>query len=309
MDYIAFFQSIDAPMLRKPPAFASSWPLPPDGVRFEIPRFLVKLLAEHPLTRDLYPLATGYYPLAQGHTVARERHESHLVIYCVAGRGELSIAGGSWGIQAGELICLPKGTAHTYRADDGDPWSIYWVHFDGTRALDYLAFIGAEQAVVQLGIHPVLATGFTGLFTLRTGGYSERVFIHGAARLKELLTGLGWLASRSGTGAGLRINLDRVEQLMRRRISATLSLDELAEEAGVSRYHFVRRFRAQTGQSPIQYFIHLKMQHACQVLDSDERPIKQVAMALGYEDAYYFSRLFKKVMGVSPQQYRNNRST
>lgn len=296
-------------MTRKSPAFASSWPLPPEGVRFEIPRFLVKSLAEHPLSQDLYPLATGYYPVARGHAVERQQHDSHLVIYCVGGKGELTTASGSWSIHAGEVICLPKGVAHAYRADDLDPWSIYWVHFDGSRARDYLAFIGAEQAVVLLGMHPILATGFTGLFTLRTSGYSERVFIHGAARLKELLTGLGWLTSRAGSGEGGRINLERVERLMRRRISTTLSLDELAEEAGVSRYHFVRRFRAQTGQSPIQYFIHLKMQHACQVLDSDERPVKQVAMELGYEDAYYFSRLFKKVMGVSPQQYRSNRST
>lgn len=296
-------------MSRIPPAFASSWPLPTDGVRFEIPLFLVKFLTEHPLSRDLYPLAFGYYPLARGHAVERHHHDSHLVIYCVGGKGQLFTAAGSWTIQAGEMICLPKGTAHAYRADEEDPWSIYWSHFDGTRALDYLAFIGVGKTVVQLGVHPVLTTGFTGLFGLRSGGYSERAFIHGAARLKELLTSLGWLTSRTGSGAGLRINLDRVEQLMRRRISDTLSLDELAEEAGVSRYHFVRRFRGQTGQSPIQYFIHLKMQHACQLLDSSERPIKHVAMELGYEDAYYFSRVFKKVMGVSPQQYRINRST
>lgn len=309
MDYIALKLTAQCKLSMSPkiPAFASSWPLPPDGVRFEIPRFLVRSLAVHPLSRDLYPLATGYYPIATGHAVERYQHDSYLLIYSVAGKGHLTTAAGEWPIQAGELLCLPKGEAHSYRADELDPWSIYWVHFDGSLAAEYLKFINAEQPVVPLGIHPMLVTGFVGLFSLRQGGYPERAFIHGAAQLKELLTGLGWLTSWAGRGS--RINMERVEQLMRRRITATLRLDELADEAGMSRYHFVRRFREQAGHSPIQYFIHLKMQHACQLLDSDERPIKQVALALGYEDAYYFSRLFKKVMGISPRQYRSNRST
>ncbi len=295
-------------MARKEPVFASSWPLPPKGVRFETPRFLVRLLSTHPLSRDLFPLAVGYYPVAAGHSMERRRHDSHLIIYCVAGLGHLSIGGETWRIQAGDLLCLPRGLAHSYRADEGDPWSIYWVHFDGELAEQYLQFLNADHPVLRLGMHPSVVTGFSGLFSLGRGGYPERAFIHGSAQLKELLTDVGWQRSRAGSGSGARVDMDRIEQLMRRRIDRSLRLDELAEEAGMSRYHFVRRFREQTGHSPIQYFIHLKMQYACQLLDSDTRSVKQTAAALGYDDAYYFSRLFKKVMGVSPQHYRRNRS-
>ena len=55
---------------------------------------------------------------------------------------------------------------------------------------------------------------------------------------------------------------------------------------------------------PIDYFLHLKMQKACQLLFSQDMKIKQVALQLGYEDQYYFSRIFKKYMGMSPEQYR-----
>jgi AraC-like DNA-binding protein len=60
-----------------------------------------------------------------------------------------------------------------------------------------------------------------------------------------------------------------------------------------------------TGHSPIQHFLHLKIQHACLLLDTSENSIKQIAGEVGYNDAYYFSRLFKQVMGVSPSGYRS----
>jgi AraC-like DNA-binding protein len=55
---------------------------------------------------------------------------------------------------------------------------------------------------------------------------------------------------------------------------------------------------------PIDYFIHLKIQKACQLLYKDNIKVKEVAEAIGYEDPYYFSRLFKKYMNVSPEQYK-----
>ena len=95
--------------------------------------------------------------------------------------------------------------------------------------------------------------------------------------------------------------------LMQRRLNGELDLEDLAKVAHLSKFHFIRRFRQLTGNTPIQYFIHLKMQHACRLLDSSEDPIKRIAAAVGYEDPYYFSRIFKRVIGVSPQHYRESR--
>ena len=58
--------------------------------------------------------------------------------------------------------------------------------------------------------------------------------------------------------------------------------------------------------SPIEYFIHLKMQKACQLLYTEDSRVKQIAALLGYDDPYYFSRLFKKYMNTSPETYRKS---
>jgi len=71
-----------------------------------------------------------------------------------------------------------------------------------------------------------------------------------------------------------------------------------------SQVHVAKTYRALTGHAPIQDFIQLKMAHACRLLDEGQQSIRQVAEQLGYDDVYYFSRLFRKVVGMAPSHYR-----
>jgi AraC-like DNA-binding protein len=291
------------PDMSKDSEFAtSSWPLPAAGVRFLAPSFLLELLRDHPLSEDCHPLAFGFYPQAAGHQMRREEHHSHLLIFCEQGEGELWVAGQRWPVVAGDLILLPPGQAHAYRAG-ARPWSIYWVHFAGRLAERYSSFLGMSHPVVHIGPTPRLVAEFEALLVLRQAGFSLTDFVHGACRLKALLTGLAASTAVAGR-AGRKGDIEALIALMRQRLDADLSLEYLAAAAGLSRFHLVRKFRELTGHTPIQHFIHLKMQHACQLLDAGDEPVKVVAARLGYDDPYYFSRLFRRVIGLSPQQYR-----
>src|SRR5690606_37675712 len=100
------------------------------------------------------------------------------------------------------------------------------------------------------------------------------------------------------------IDLAAIQTVMEENLHGDLDLATLAQQAHLSKYHFSKRYKALTGYSPIQHFIHLKMERACYLLDVSSQSVSAVAAAMGYEDAHYFSRLFRKVTGVSPLQYR-----
>ncbi|MCB0166075.1 MAG: helix-turn-helix transcriptional regulator, partial [Anaerolineae bacterium] len=68
-----------------------------------------------------------------------------------------------------------------------------------------------------------------------------------------------------------------------------------------------RVFKKKTGYAPIDYFIRLKIQKACELLETTDQQVSEIGHSLGYPDIYYFSRLFKKVVGLSPRQYRAER--
>jgi len=93
---------------------------------------------------------------------------------------------------------------------------------------------------------------------------------------------------------------------MKQHIDEMLSLQKMAASINLSASHFSFVFKKNTGFPPIEYFNHLKVQKACQYLLFTDLRIKEIADKLGIEDPYYFSRMFTKVIGVSPGTYRAN---
>jgi AraC-like DNA-binding protein len=94
---------------------------------------------------------------------------------------------------------------------------------------------------------------------------------------------------------------------MVRHLDEPLQVATLAARANVSPSHFFALFKRQVGCAPIDYFIRLRMQHACRLLDETVMSVKEVAATLGYDDPFYFSRVFKAVNNVSPSLYRVSR--
>jgi AraC-like DNA-binding protein len=87
-------------------------------------------------------------------------------------------------------------------------------------------------------------------------------------------------------------------------LDESLQVATLAARANISPSHYFALFKRQMGCAPIDCFIRLRMQHACRLLDETELSVKEVAATLGYNDPFYFSRIFKSVNRVAPSEYR-----
>ncbi len=285
----------------------SDWPLPNEGIRFLTPRYMLDIMAAHPLTEGLYPVAMGYYPDAAGHRMARQRHDDYLLIYCTGGRGALNYDGKQYPVSGGDLILLPKDHAHTYRANRDQPWTIYWLHYNGRLAEALFDHIQMPGPLFHIGIQPRVVRVFDGLAELRRSAYQLAEFIQGCHQLQALLSYVALLVRQNRPQSGKGLDWERLRATMQQHVHGQLNLDKLAASANLSKYHFTKKFKSWSGQSPIQYFINMKVQRACYLLDSTGMSVKQVAAAVGYDDPYYFSRLFKKVIGLSPSDYRQHR--
>ncbi|WP_372778155.1 AraC family transcriptional regulator [Litorivivens sp.] len=284
----------------------SHWPLPEDGIRFVTPGFLLEALQNSPLARDCYPSALGYYPAAQGHGMGREKHDDNLLIFCVDGEGRLETRQHSQAITAGDLLLIPANTPHYYEASREVPWTIYWCHFSGQQAGDYVRLISgaSRKLVLPISNRLKLIRDFQSLLSVRETGYRELPFIHAANQLKQMLSyiALQNRSTRHNTQTGF--NLQDIEDVMRANLDKSLSLEELAAECQLSKYHFSAKYKDATGYSPIKHFLHMKIEAACQLLDSTDLRISAVSAAVGYDDPLYFSRLFRKITGTSPKDYR-----
>lgn len=92
--------------------------------------------------------------------------------------------------------------------------------------------------------------------------------------------------------------------ILNSKISESIAVDKLAAEVRMSTGHFIRLFKEELGCTPMQFIIGRKMMRAKMMLASESVMMKEVAYSLGYEDVSYFTRLFKKYVGVTPGQYR-----
>ena len=117
----------------------------------------------------------------------------------------------------------------------------------------------------------------------------------------------GFAVALSDDGEDAPGKVERSIAYMADHINQPLQVATLAAMANVSPSHFFALFKKRTGCPPMDYFTRLRMRHAGHLLGSTSASVKEVAAALGYDDPFYFSRVFKSVHQVPPSRYRTVR--
>ena len=236
----------------------------------------------------------------------REQHRDHLLIYCTEGQAFLNIEDQPYLISAGDLALIPAGASHRYTAAPDNPWTIHWVHYIGPLAESFRDHMGFsdDDPVHSIGRQPSLLVDFNGLLSVQQTGFRTAGLVHVANRLRQLLAGVPLAVDQMGDTR--QPDLELIDTFMREHLNERITLGQLAEMTGLSPTHFATCYRQATGVSPIQHFLHLKIERACQLLDTSDQSFASISRMLGYDDNYYFSRLFKKIMGQAPSDYRHS---
>lgn len=276
-----------------------------------LPPFVVNELRTETLTKELFITDIGYYPQARFHF--RERTEKqaaqYILIYCVEGEGWFSIGQQKHTVRQFQFFILPKGQAHAYGSNADHPWTIYWLHFDGEHARFFAQ--GFDRPTdVSLSFHSRIEERidlFDEIFTTLGKGYSKNNLIYATTSLFHFLGSMKFLGEyRENARAS-----DKAQQIvevaihyMRENMERKVTLQEMATHTGLSPSRFSLLFQQQTGYPPLKYLNQLKIQKACHYLDFTDMKVNQISPTLGFDDAFYFTRLFTKMMGVSPTEYR-----
>ncbi|MDX9881132.1 MAG: AraC family transcriptional regulator [Prolixibacteraceae bacterium] len=280
----------------------------PGQLSYVIPDKILELVKSNPLTADLYITDIGYYPQARHHFRERKEGVSQaILIYNVEGKGFILAGNEKHELPTDHFYIIPPGMPHSYHADNENPWSIYWVHFAGTKARLFsrkvLQPVSLEREKTSR-VNERLEL-FSELFRNLERGYGIETLEYVNLCLNYLLASF----THPGQFRAIKESAEKdpVGQsinFMLENIGRKLALNDLAEVVDLSASHFSRLFVTRTGHSPIDYFIQLKIQRACRLLDNTDWPIAGVARETGFEDQFYFSRQFRKVMNMSPREYR-----
>lgn len=296
---------------------------------------LIKMEEEDELCRSLFVTDIGYYPMAEHHyCIRREGINQYVLIYCVDGSGFYIIDGKRYEVKKNQFFVLPTGKSHEYGSSEGHTWTIYWVHFRGDHASVY-AEGAAKPQDINISLHSRISDRI-GIFeeilsTLHFGEGLEDLR-YASSLLHHFLASMRYLSQfrRAKAGADYpsraselavmganhskqpftsNTSLDIVEQAihyMRENIERRITMDMVLTYVGYSQSHFSTVFKKKTGMSLLSYFNKLKIEYACKLLKTTDLKINQICYKVGIEDSLYFSRLFSKVMGMSPTKYKES---
>jgi AraC-like DNA-binding protein len=234
--------------------------------------------------------------------------EGFALLYISSGRGKFeSKPNLSTSIEAGHVFLLFPGVWHRYAPSAETGWHEHWIGFDGETARRWLQhkFISPRKPVVKINAEDtVLATFSRMMQSIRANRPALQQILAGAT---DNLLGLFYSALQAQPAAEAQ-NPNTIENAITRiqnEFERNLDMELLAKELGVSYSWFRRTFAAHTGLSPHQYLLEFRLVRARNLLAETELPIKEIAMQTGFEDEFYFSRLFRHKLNVSPSQWRN----
>lgn len=273
-----------------------------------LPPAVIRRALRNPLLCGLVATDAGLYPHADGHFVEREHGAAGAVLLvCTAGAGWVRWQGRLRRLTAGGVALLPPREEHAYGAQEVDPWTLEWAHFTGDEAgLWRAAILGTKADSVCLDLPPRSASdlGVARVHERLETGYDEPQLLAASAALRRSLAELVRFRHLPGNPPTLLEAVEATADWMRAHLDQRLSLGDLAARARLSPSHFSVVFRRRFGYAPVDWLIRQRIQRACHHLDASDDKVEVVGRSVGFSDPYYFSRAFRRVMGVSPRRYR-----
>ncbi|WP_045372135.1 helix-turn-helix domain-containing protein [Jejuia pallidilutea] len=209
-------------------------------------------------------------------------------------------------ISHGDTFFLFPGIWHRYKPKKEIGWTEHWIGFSGNIAHDFMrnGFLNAKDPIISKCDQHFILNHFNTLFKL----FDEQPF--GYQRIAsgvclQLIAELYNIKSGGTNIDNLNSLVTKAKHTMYRNIDKSINLRTIASSLGVSYSKFRIDFKTQTGISPLQYYILIKIEKSKELLLNTNKSQKEIAYELGFESDVYFNRLFKRKTGVAPGKYRN----
>lgn len=272
-----------------------------------LPGMIYKNVGTSNVLSQIFITHIGYFPKASHHFRERRKGcEDNILIYCLQGKGWYEVEDKRYEVEPGQFFQIPATTkAMKYGADEALPWTIFWVHYSGAN-------MDAFNATLNISINdgpkdiPYNEKGlqiWKEMYNALEMGYSRDNLNNANMCLYHFLSTFLY-PSEQAAGTEEKDMIRETIVFMKGHLEERFIVEDFAGRYQLSASHFSSLFRHSTGSSPMDYFIQMKVQKSCTMLYGSSLKIKEISSNLGYDDPYYFSRLFKKLMGMSPEQYR-----
>jgi len=261
-----------------------------------------------PKNRPMAVVCGGLEHCHPDYSIHRDTFPFYSIEYVARGSGQLKLSRKSFALQPGRLFAYGPGIPHHIIGNTEAPLVKYFVDFAGTNAQDWMDACGLSPGRVSDAFP---ANALQPLFDelILAGSKVQHGSADLCAKLLECLM-LRIKGSRTPLESTKTLAFTTYQQCHRHIENHCLrlrSLEQIARECHINNAYLCRLFRRYDNQTPYQYLLRLKMNHAAERLQQPTALVKQVAEESGFTDPFHFSRVFTSVFGLSPTSFRRLR--
>ena len=261
-------------------------------------------------SRPLIVTSCGTYRLKTVKRLPTWRPKGRLdyqLLYIVSGKGHFYFHGEDRVVYAGRMVLIQPRQEQRYEYFGEDKPEVYWVHFTGSDVKNMLRryqipmddpifYSGASSTYTYLFkemIHELQTcrTGYEELLTM----YLKQIFLLVQRTRQE---------ERPTVSTYIQEEMEYARRYFNEHYNEPISIQEYAESRNMSVCWFQRNFKQIVKHTPMQYLLTIRVNNAASLLETTNYGLAEIATIVGYEDPLYFSRLFRKIKGVSPRDYR-----
>ena len=277
--------------------------------------------------RDLSFHCSGFDICKKSQIYGPRIRRYHLIHFVMRGNGTLLIDSERYPVHGNQAFYIPAGTSSVYQADFHTPWEYCWIGFRGTGAGDHCKLLFSDSYVIDLKDSAVYADFIMDMLSCTddrirphtpfTEAHFPSSLVSDARTLPQHLFLNGMLKTmfaklllernhafdsvKTGDYAG------QMKLYLEKHYHEHLLIGDVAGVFGLHPHYASELFKRKYRQTPKQFLTQLRIEKAKTLLADTEYPLRVIANAVGLENPFSFSRLFKSVTGISPEEYRKNR--
>ncbi len=224
------------------------------------------------------------------------------LMYVTRGTLEVLVNDLSFNVSDGDVVLFAPDTGYKYTYRNGAHLDYLWVHFTGSYAERFIR----ECELYPLPFHKnasdnvKISERFEKIFQV----FEEKNKFESLELSSSLERLLLTIAKTVSENSQIPRALERSIRHIHTDYNKKISIPDLAAIENLSNSRYIALFKQQMGMSPMTYIIKMRMSAAAELLRDTDLTVKQIGILVGYHDPHFFSKLFKKHMGISPKEYK-----
>ena len=250
----------------------------------------------------------GELTATKPHVNSREGLNSFLFFVVTDGKGKLIYHNNNYSLKKGDCAFIDCRIPYSHSSSTENLWSLQWVHFYGFNAN------GVYEKYSERGGLPVFTPECSSDFSdvlkeifniagsedyIRDMKINEKLTV-----LFTLIMAESWHPENTARIGAKKQSLQNIKKHLEEHYTEKICLDDIAEKFYINKFYLTRVFKEQFGITLLSYLDQVRITHAKQLLRFSELTVEEVGREVGIDDGAYFNRVFKKVEGITPGEYR-----